>query len=321
MSKWLEIYLHAVPRLYVLGWFVTLVWAIWLLATVRMSALGYFGFAMGLWIICSLNTAIAHELIHTRTANDRSLGVLMDATVGYFHFAEEHLSHHARSGHAIDGDAAIPGESIYQYAWMRYWRSHRNASEYEASRLRRLGKKWWSNRLLHKSSITLFVALCFYYFAGWIGLAIYGFEIVGTAFTIQGITYLQHWGLSERDTPELGDFGYSWDDGCWMQACVTLNHAFHAQHHMKIGLPYYKLTGIQGGLTLPAGYPIMFLVALVPRLFNRIMSCRLTTWLDNVELRDSLENQANCIGSGVLARSIARKPSKDRFRSSLESLQ
>jgi alkane 1-monooxygenase len=264
---------------------------------------------------------VAHELIHCGNSFDRKLGGFMDATVGYFHFAEEHLSHHARSGFAIDGDAAHPGQSVYDYAWRRYWRSHRHGWAYEAARLKRRSKGWIYNRLLRKSLIPVAVASCYFHFAGWIGLSIYVFQIVGTAITVQVITYLQHWGLTERDTPELADFGFSWDDGCWMHACVTLNHAFHAQHHLKISLPYYQIGPLRGGLTLPASYPIMFVVALFPKNFTRIMAGRLASWLENVELQDELDHEADCIGASRIARAISQKPTADLFRSRLKGLQ
>jgi alkane 1-monooxygenase len=317
----LLLYLQTVPRLYVLGWFCVLPWSIWFLSHHAMNVPGGIGFAMGLWIVTSLDTAVAHELIHCGNSFDRKLGGFMDATVGYFHFAEEHLSHHAKSGFAVDGDAARPGQSVYTYVWRRYWRSHRHAWTYETARLKRQSKGWVYNRLLRKSLIPIAVAGCYFHFAGWLGLSIYGFQIVGTAITVQVITYLQHWALTERDTPELADFGFSWDDGCWIQACVTLNHAFHAHHHLKINLPYYQIGPLRGGLTLPASYPVMFVTALFPKFFTRIMAGRLAAWLESAELREKLNHEADCVGASRIVRAINQKPATDLFRSRLKGLQ
>ena len=303
-SAALGLYLRSIPRVYVAIWALVLPWTVWTLATMPMTIAQYVGFSLALWIVCSLNTAVAHELIHSRSRVDRKLGSLMDASVGYFHFTEEHLSHHARNGFFHSGDAAAPGTSVYAFAFQRYGRSLLTAWEFEQGRLKRASQSWRSNRLLRKSLIPVLIATVFYAFAGPIGLGIYLFQLVGSAFTVQAITYLQHWGLSEAQTPSLADHGFSWDDGCWMQACVTLNHAYHSQHHLNMARPYYAQGFVKSGLLLPASYPVMFVVALVPSIFSSIMKTRLKLWIDANERRDSLEHDDDCIGASRIAQAM-----------------
>lgn len=301
----LGVYLRSIPRLYVAGWACVLPWTIWVLATMPMSVAQYIGFALAFWIVSSMNTAIAHELIHSRSNFDRNLGGLLDASVGYFHFAQEHLTHHARNGYYHESDAAAPGTSIYVFAAKRYLRSFVVAWEYETNRLRRTNHTWTSNRLLHKAAIPPMVAATYYFFAGMTGLGIYFFQVFGAAFTVQAITYLQHWGLTEKETPELADHGFTWDDGCWMQACVTLNHAFHGSHHLRIA-PYYEMSQRTGALTLPASYPVMFIVMLFPRYFTEIMKCRLSAWIEKHEAGEIFEHTYDCIGAMKQRRRAAR---------------
>lgn len=294
-SRWLAYYLDGVPRLYCLIWALVLPWVIWTLATQSMTCTTYLGFALSLWIVCSLNTAIAHELIHAPKAFDRTVGGLLDASIGYIHFAEEHLSHHVRTGHHRGGDAATPGVSIYRYAVGRYRNSMRTAWEVETGRLRRAGLPWHANRLLCKLPIPISIAMAFYVFAGGYGLAVYLFQVVGTAFTIQAITYLQHWGLTQRSTPQQADFGFAWEDGCWMQACVTLNHAYHGIHHLDPRRRYYQLAWRGDRLSLPGSYPVMFVVALFPPWFSRLMHNRLSAWLTDADQREAYGHRKNCI--------------------------
>jgi alkane 1-monooxygenase len=272
-----------------------------------MSVPDYIAFSLALWIVCSLNMAIAHELIHSRYNLDRKLGSLLHASTGYPHFSEEHLSHHARTGHYFEGDAAVPGTSIYVYAFQRYFRSIQLAYEFETNRLKQTKKIWLSNRLIWKSLIPIMIASLYFIFAGWIGLWIYLFQLIGAAFSLQVITYLQHWGLSEKVTPFMADHGFSWEDGCWMQACVTLNHAFHGQHHLNITRPYYELNLIKGGLMLPASYPVMFILALFPALFTKVMKNTLTNWIANDEMRELLHHNNDCIGAGRIANALWEK--------------
>jgi alkane 1-monooxygenase len=273
----------------------------WILATKPMSISQYVGFTLALWIVCSLNTAIGHELIHSRSRFNRKLGDLLDATVGYFHFTEEHLSHHASNGSHDESDAAVQGTSIYVFAFRRYMRSLRVAWNYERARLKRMKSGRFANRLVGKLLIPIAIASIYYVFAGKIGLGIYLFQITGTAFSVQAITYLQHWGLSEKETPAMADYGYSWEDGCWMQACVTLNHAFHGQHHLNMTQPYFVLSLNKGGLSLPASYPVMVVVALFPTFFTRLMKDRLAIWIANAE---TVVNDSDCTGATGVVRGL-----------------
>lgn len=306
-SRLLLMYLKSVPYVYCIGWVLLLPWTIWFLSTNHLSPISYVGFTLSLWLVSSLNTAIGHELIHSTSRFDRKLGSILDASVGYVHFMEEHLTHHARNGHHYDGDTAEPGTSVYAFALKRYFKSLRDAWEYEGARLRRAKLNWLQSRMLHRSVIPLVIGTAFYGFAGPVGLAIYLFQIVGAAFTIQAITYLQHWGLSEKKTPALADYGFTWEDGCWMQACVTLNHAFHAQHHLHVARPYYDLSMVKGGLQLPASYPVMFMAALFPGFFTRLMKHKLAEWIENHETGKMQEHRFDCIGAGKLAQALRKK--------------
>lgn len=305
-SPRLLLFLRAVPRLYFVTWAAVLPWTMGLLGARSFTPLEYAEVGVSFWIVVSLNTAVAHELSHTSTRLDRSLGLLLDATVGYFHFFEEHASHHARTGHYVGGDAAKPGQSVYRYAVLRYARSFVDAWEYESERLKRLGLSWTSNRLLRRALVPVAVAAGFTYCAGWQGLVFYAAEIVGAAFTVQAITYLQHWGLSQRYTPEVQDFGFAWEDGCWMQACVTLNHAYHGQHHLNLRQPFYKLALQKGALTLPASYPVMFVLALFPPAFDRIMTARLSKWRAAVLAHEEMMHDSDCIGAARIARLLRK---------------
>lgn len=171
---------------------------------------------------------------------------------------------------------------------------------------------WLFNRLLHRAPIPFIIAALFYVFAGGIALSIYLAVAIGTAFTVQAITYLQHWGLSEKETPELADYGFAWEDGCWMQACLTLNHAFHGHHHLDLRRPYYQLSMMKGGLPLPASYPVMFVAALFPPFFTHIMHCRLTNWIDNYDERATLADSSDCIGAVQIRQALRRKPAAQR---------
>lgn len=293
----LALYLRILPRLYCGVWALVLPWSASVLASRPMPAVDVLGFALSFWIVASLNTAVAHELIHRRHRLDHTLGRVLASSVGYFHLAEEHTAHHLRCGHYHDSDAARPGTSLYRFALTRCRRSLVDAWKVEDGRCKRRHLPWRSNRLLHSATLPVLIGAGFFLAAGVTGLYFYALQVIATAFSVQAITYLQHWGLTEKETPELADYGFTWDDRCWMQACVTLNHAYHSRHHLCPGLPYYALAPSQNGPELAASYPVMFAIALFPRWFDSIMASRLAAWRERHARREEQAHGHDCLGA------------------------
>lgn len=208
---------------------------------------------------------------------------------------EEHLHHHIHVG----SDSPELGESVFAYAVRRYARSFRVAQEWEHMDQLRRGRARWNNRIAWTALATIAVVTCFGLIGGWRGLLFYGFVILGSSFTMQAITYIQHWGLTERLATQLRATGYSWEDRCMMQAWVTLNHAYHGHHHVHPSLPYFRLGGYARSPRLPASYPVMFLVTMVPPVFERAMRRRLDAWLLSVDISPA-ETGAPCANLGEL---------------------
>lgn len=305
LHPFVRAYLRSLPRLYCLTFAILLPWAAWTFEAVPRIHGSIVGFALSLWTVFALATCVAHELIHTvNSPLDRRLGRLLAASVGYFQLYEEHFSHHERTGHYHSADVARPGQSIYTYSWERYVDTMRSALDFECARLRREGLSKIHNRVFWTALVPVLVACLFYAFGGPVALGVYVFEVVATAFAVQAITYLQHWGLSEKMTPDLGDHGFSWEEACWIQACITLNNSFHGQHHLYVRKPYYQLTMSKEALALPASYPVMFLMALFPPVLTRVMKAQLALWMNNESARKNMMHRSDCFGGGLLGRGM-----------------
>jgi alkane 1-monooxygenase len=308
LHPFVRVYLRSLPRLYCLTFAILLPWAAWTFEAVPRIHGSIIGFALSLWTVFALATCVAHELIHTvNSPLDRRLGRLLAAAVGYFQLHEEHFSHHERTGHYHSADVARPGQSIYTYSWKRYVDTIRSALDFECARLRREGLNKLHNRVFWTALVPILIACLFYALGGPVALGVYVFEVVATAFAVQAITYLQHWGLSEKMTPDLGDHGFSWEEGCWIQACITLNNSFHGQHHLYVRRPYYQLTMSKEALALPASYPVMFLMALFPPVLTRVMKAHLALWMNDESARKSMMHRADCFGIGTLARGVVER--------------
>ena len=277
-------FLKAIPWVQVAVWSMVLPWSMFVLSDT--SAFELPGFMLGLWTVMSLNLPVVHEMLHSRDRSDRIAARFFAGSIGYFQMLEEHKSHHTTTG-VVDGDSAAVGESLYEYAIKRYFRSFAVAWEWEKLKQARRDRSCINNRIVVTALFTVAVLSGFWVTSGWKGVAVYVVLMIGTSFSFQAITYIQHWGLTQNTAPALSNVGYSWDDRCWLQACVTLNVAYHGHHHKRPGLPYFQLSAFGRAPRLPASYPVMFLLALVPPVFNKIMIKRLQSWLADHDVGSS----------------------------------
>jgi len=269
------IVLKSIPLVYVLLWAGVLPWAMFVVGQLQPGQLACF--ALSFWVVTSLNLTIAHELLHRPVWWQRIAARLLAGSIGYFQMLEEHRFHHVHAGDL--GDSPVVGESVFAYAMKRYIRSFQVAQEWERLDQLRRRRAPWINRIFWTALMTMAVLGCFGLVAGWRGIVFHGVVIAGTAFTMQAITYIQHWGLTDRLSDGLGAVGYSWEDRCVMQAWVTLNHAYHGHHHVRPTLPYFRLGGLADSPRLPASYPVMLLMAIIPPVFERTMRRRLDAWI------------------------------------------
>lgn len=293
-GRLLRSYLISVPRIYVGAWLILLGWSLHVLATVEMGNVAWAGFFLSMWVVNSLNMCMAHELVHSQSSLDKFLGRVLSSTCGYFHFSDEHKSHHATNGSDEYSDSAPASMSIYEYAIRRYAGTFRSAWDWEIAAQMRKKRSWVWNRVVWSAGISLGVLCAHGYAAGTMGVLFFVGQVLATAFSVQGITFLQHWAMRESSNGAFGRFGFAWEDGCAMQACVTMNHAFHSQHHLRPGLRYFELQGTPGSPSLPASYPVMFMLALFPWLFKKTMSAQLAKWLSSLESGSKWDGDTRC---------------------------
>jgi alkane 1-monooxygenase len=101
--------------------------------------------------------------------------------------------------------------------------------------------------------------------AGWVGAITYVSVIVLVAFSIQLVTYMQHWGLGDDVRDDAHARAWGWEHDCRLQAWVTLNLSLHHAHHLDPHRPYYRTTLAAGSPRLPAGYVLLMFAACLPR--------------------------------------------------------
>lgn len=272
-SPALMAYLEWLPRVYGVIWTAVLVWAADHVARADLggSATGWLIISAGIGSAVAICTA--HELMHRRSPRDVLFGRVMSAFCLYGHMHVEHLHHHATVGEMAAGETAPRGMSIYRFAPTDFFQGLRNAWTVEKRRLGRSGASWWHNRVLQDYALSVALLGAFMtlgrpaliFFVGQAVFAVYCFEV---------ITYIHHYGLV-RDAGEEPGPQHAWAHHCWITNCLTFNNTFHSDHHLRPQTSYYDLHAMHGAPRLPASYLTMFMVALVPPLWRRLMDRRL----------------------------------------------
>jgi alkane 1-monooxygenase len=92
------------------------------------------------------------------------------------------------------------------------------------------------------------------------------------------INYIEHYGLVRRrigDRYEPVREHHSWDADWVVSNWILFNLQLHSDHHAHMQRPYETLRSAPSAPQLPAGYPAMVLVALLPPLWFALMNPRL----------------------------------------------
>jgi alkane 1-monooxygenase len=225
---------------------------------------------------------IAHELVHRRSRFESWLGRLLLMMVLYMHFAIEHVrGHHATVGTDADPASARAGQTVYGFVLRSVLGQFASAWRLETGRLARRGRPPLSaaNELLWMVAIQ----------AGWLtamgwafgarALAAYMVVAVLAFCLLEVVNYIEHYGL-RRGTDARGRLEpvraqHSWNSDHRASRVLLFELPRHADHHMSANRPYQTLQSVPGAPQLPAGYPAMVLLALLPPLWFRVMDKRL----------------------------------------------
>ena len=225
---------------------------------------------------------VSHELIHRSTRFEREAGGILLSAVAYSAFRIEHvLGHHLNVATPRDTASAQRGENLYGFFLKSFHGTLTNAWRIERNRLNKRGLQTFSlhNRYLHGVVTTVLIAAALGWFFGVQGIAMMALVSFVAIFELEVINYLQHYGLRRRKLPNgrYEAFGpqHAWNSNTAFMNSFLVNLQRHADHHMHAGKDYMHLSALPNSPQLPASYATMFMVALVPPLWRKVMHPRL----------------------------------------------
>jgi alkane 1-monooxygenase len=259
-----------------------LVWVLAMAATGRQTPFELAGAAISMGLTAgTIGITFAHELVHRRGRFERALGEVLLSSVSYAHFAIEHVhGHHRHVATPMDPATARLGESFYRFLPRTVVGSLTSAWRLERERLARRGKGTWSpaNRMLRYAATQAALYPSIWWIFGGTGLAVFAGQAAAAVALLEVINYIEHYGLLRAEVApgEYERIGpqHSWDSAYRLSNWVLINLARHSDHHLTASKRYQSLELPAHAPQLPAGYGTMFLLALVPPLWFRVMDPR-----------------------------------------------
>ena len=267
---------------------VTLVFGAWVFVENRdqFSLLSQVGWILSCGIVsATLAINVGHELIHRRSRLENWGGGLLYASVCYPGFKVEHVrGHHVTVSTPEDASSARFGQSLYQFLPHAYKHNFLNAWKLEALRLRKKGLPalHWRNELIWWHLVSLGLVAGFGLGFGWAGLAFYLGVCWMSFTTLEIINYVEHYGLHrrllsngkyERTTP-----AHSWNSNQLLTNMGLFHLQRHSDHHAFPDRRYQVLRHYDQAPQLPTGYAGMYLLALVPPLWFKVMNPRVEAY-------------------------------------------
>jgi alkane 1-monooxygenase len=197
------------------------------------------------------------------------------------HFAIEHLrGHHQRVATDEDHASARLNETVFAFFWRSIIGQLGSAWNLERQRLVKRGSSVFSVRnemlwfgAIQTGSWGALVAL-FGWSTGWALIAVAAVAVI----LLEVVNYVEHYGLrraiDSRGRWEPVGPQHSWNSDHRLSRAMLFELPRHTDHHMNAGRSYSTLQSVDHAPQLPAGYPTMVLIALVPPLWFRLMNPR-----------------------------------------------
>ncbi len=267
---------------------------IWSLVPIQVATLFYFLMRVSdpslfLWEKIGMMTAMgmscgvlginaAHELGHRSTKHEQLMSKILLCTTLYMHFFIEHnRGHHKNVSTDEDPASSKYGENIYAFYYRSVKDGWLSAWHIEGTRLKQSKQQFWNfhNEMLVYQFIQLsLIGLIAVVFSWQVLLLFLGAAIMGFLL-LETVNYIEHYGLRRKKITDK-QFEqvlpiHSWNSDHALGRLLLLELTRHSDHHFKASRKYQVLRHFDDSPQMPAGYPAMMLLSLVPPLWFKVM--------------------------------------------------
>lgn len=243
-------------------------------------------FSMG--ICCgTFGINVAHELGHR---NDRlsqfcAKGLLMSSL--YMHFIIEHnRGHHRHVATDLDPATSKKGQLVYHFWIQSTLGAVASAWQLEEQRLEKKKLAWYHNEMIWMMLLQFSVVIGIGLTLGAVSMISFVFAATIGFLLLETINYIEHYGL-QRSLRDNGKFErvkphHSWNCNRSIGRLLLFELTRHSDHHAYAKRPYQILRHFDTAPQLPAGYPAMIVLALVPPLWFMVMDKQLEMYQSRV---------------------------------------
>jgi alkane 1-monooxygenase len=227
--------------------------------------------SIGLGFYGSILITVSHELLHSSHSTDRFLSKVLLSLVCNLHWQKAHtLIHHPKVATLGDPASAYRGQNVYSFIRRSVFESWQILMQMET--VDKVTKASWV-------VVPLLLSLFLFATCGLKGLALFLGSSVVAVVMLEIVNYIQHYGLERKMLPsgkyEQVSTKHSWNADWLFTNCHIIDLQLHGDHHLNATVPYYKLKNINKGPQMPAPYPAMILMSLVPPLWFHVMDRRI----------------------------------------------
>ena len=234
-------------------------------------------------IICGVfGINVAHELGHRTKPWERALAKIMLCTSLYMHFFIEHNRGHHRNVGTIEDPATARKNEIIYFFWLRTlfqsvvsaWRIVKKERERKNIAVFSLSNEFIQYFLIE----TIMCFSIWGLFGATVLLYFFSAAVIGMLL-LETVNYIEHYGLFRNKVNEFRyedvDAKHSWNSDYIIGRLVMFELTRHSDHHWEPSKHYQYLDSVKGASQLPAGYPAMMLLSLVPPLWFAVMNPRI----------------------------------------------
>ena len=216
----------------------------------------------------------SHELVHRAKSWEKMIGVMTLSLVNFAHFKIFHVDHHHKYvGTPKDPATAKKNQNLYAY-WL-----HGFFAEYKLAwqiSIHKDGLSPLKNEMFSFLYLQIFSAVVIAVVFGAALVPIWILISVIAILLLQTVDYLEHYGLVRKELkPEIFEAikpKHSWDAYSTLTNVALFNLGFHSNHHTKSQLVFTELKENNEAKHLPYGYSVMFLCAMIPPLWFKVMN-------------------------------------------------
>lgn len=255
-----------------------------LVSRAPLSPAGIVGWTLSFGLASSVLAITAgHELVHRGSRTMRAVGGGLLATVGYASFKIEHvLGHHVHVATPADPSTARRGQNVYAFVAHALCNNIPRAFALEKAHALRSKKSHgiFTSELAAWTLVTVLLGAACTLVGGALGALFFVGQAVVAIALLEVINFVEHYGLSRQPVGTRGGYevttaAHSWNSNYLLSNLILFQLQRHSDHHANAARPYQVLRSLEVSPELPAGYPTMVMLALVPPLYRAVMEPKL----------------------------------------------